>query len=64
MSNSNESDEAGDEAIIHKGKAYTKITIEGKHDEEYFMDEDQNIYNLDMKHIGLCRNSDDEDYLE
>jgi len=35
------------------------VQIEGK-DEEYLMDEDQNIYTMDMKQIGKAGDSDEE----
>lgn len=47
------------EVIVHEGKQYRRVQIEGK-DEEYLMDEDQNIYTLDMKQIGKAGDSDEE----
>jgi len=38
MATSNEFDEEGNDIIMHQGKAYRKVQIEGK-DEEYLMDE-------------------------
>lgn len=43
-----------DESVIeHEGKRYTRIQIEGlrEDDDEYLMDEEQNIYSLDFKFI-------------
>ena len=59
MATSNEFDEEGNDIIMHNGKAYRKVQIEGK-DEEYLMDENQNIYDLNMKQIGKAGDSEDE----
>ena len=59
MATSNEFDEEGNDIIMHQGKAYRKVQIEGK-DEEYLMDENQNIYDLNMKQIGKAGDSEDE----
>ena len=42
-----------DSVIQHEGKRYTRIQIEGlrEDDDEYLMDEQQNIYSLDFKFI-------------
>ena len=48
------------EVIVHQGKHYRRVQIEGK-DEEYLMDEDQNIYTMDMKQIGKAGDSDEEE---
>ena len=36
------------EIFEHEGKRYKRVQIEGK-DEEYLMDEEQNIYDLNLK---------------
>lgn len=44
----------GDESVIwHQDKRYTRIQIEGlrEDDDEYLMDDEQNIYSLDFKFI-------------
>ena len=51
--------EEGD-VIIHEGKAYRRVQIEGK-EEEYLMDEQQNIYTMDMKQIGKAGESEEEE---
>ena len=54
---------SGDDAndiIVHEGKQYRRVQIEGK-DEEYLMDEDANIYTMDMKQIGKAGDSEEED---
>ena len=45
--------EADESVIEHEGKRYTRIQIEGlrEDDDEYLMDEEQNIYSLDFKFI-------------
>ena len=48
------------EVIEYEGKKYRRVQIEGK-DEEYLMDEDANIYTMDMKKIGKAGDSDDDD---
>lgn len=53
------SGEDGNDVIMHEGKAYRRVQIEGK-DEEYLMDEDANIYTMDMKQIGKAGESDEE----
>jgi hypothetical protein len=46
------------EIIMHEGKVYRRVQIEGA-DEEYLMDEDQNIYDMNLKQVGKA--GDDED---
>ena len=58
MATSNEMED-GNEIVVHNGKTYRRVQIEGK-DEEYLMDEEQNIYTMDMKQIGKAGDSDDE----
>ncbi len=36
------------EVIMHEGKMYRRVQIEGA-DEEYLMDEEQNIYDMNLK---------------
>ncbi len=45
--------DAEESVIEHEGKRYTRIQIEGlrEDDDEYLMDEQQNIYSLDFKFI-------------
>ena len=50
----------GNDVIVHEGKHYRRVQIEGK-DEEYLMDEDANIYTMDMKQIGKAGDSDEEE---
>jgi len=45
--------------IVHNGKMFRRVQIEGK-DEEYLIDEDQNIYDLNLNLIGIKGDSDDE----
>lgn len=49
-----------DSVIVHEGKMYRRVQIEGK-DEEYLIDEKQNIYDLNLNLIGVKGDSDDED---
>ena len=53
-------DEDETDVIVHEGKTYRKVQIEGR-DEEYLMDEDENIYDLNLKKIGNAGGSDGED---
>jgi hypothetical protein len=46
--------------IVVDGKQYTKVQIEN-HSEEYLMDEENNIYDMNLKLVGVQGNSDEED---
>ena len=62
MGTSNDNYLSGDDAtevIVHKGKQYRRVQIEGK-DEEYLMDYDANIYTLDFQQIGKAGDSDED----
>ncbi len=48
------------DVIVIDGKQYTKVQIED-HSEEYLMDADNNIYDLNLKLVGVQGDSDDED---
>ena len=50
----------GNEVVMHEGKEYRRVQIEGKN-EEYLMDNDANIYTLDFQQIGKAGDSDEED---
>jgi hypothetical protein len=47
------------EIIFHEGKKYKKVQIENT-DEEFLMDEDQNIYDMKMQLIGKAGDDDDD----
>lgn len=47
------------EIIMHEGKVYRRVQIEGA-DEEYLMDEDQNIYDMNLKQVGKAGDDDDD----
>jgi len=49
----------GEEVIVHNGKTYRRVQIEGS-DQDYLMDEKQNIYDLKMNKIGEAGDSDDD----
>lgn len=52
---------SGDESVIvHEGKVYRRVQIEGK-DEEYLIDEQQNIYDMQLNLIGVKGDSDDDE---
>lgn len=59
MATSNELED-GNEIVVHNGKTYRRVQIEGK-DEEYLMDENQNIYDLNMRQIGKAGDSEDDE---
>lgn len=59
MATSNELED-GNDIVVHKGKTYRRVQIEGK-DEEYLMDENQNIYDLNMRQIGKAGDSEDDE---
>lgn len=59
MATSNEMED-GNEIVVHNGKTYRRVQIEGK-DEEYLMDENQNIYDLNMRQIGKAGDSEDDE---
>lgn len=44
---------------MHQGKTYKKVQIENT-DEEFLMDEDQNIYDMNLKLIGKAGDDDDD----
>ena len=41
------------------GKIYKRVQIENQ-DQSFFMDEDQNIYDLDLQKVGEAGDSDEE----
>jgi hypothetical protein len=43
--------------IEHEGRTYKKVMIED-HNEEFWMDEEQNIYDLNLKLVGQAGGSD------
>lgn len=47
------------EIIEIEGKKYRRVQIE-EADEEYLMDEDQNIYDLNLNQIGKAGDDDDD----
>jgi hypothetical protein len=47
------------EVIVHNGKTYRRVQIEGS-DQDFLMDEKQNIYDLKMNKIGEAGDSDEE----
>lgn len=49
-----------DSVIVHQGKMYRRVQIEGK-DEEYLIDDQQNIYDLNLNLIGVKGDSDEDD---
>ena len=49
-----------DEIIVHNGKKYRIVQIEGE-DGECLMDEEQNIYNKNFQLLGQANLSDIED---
>jgi hypothetical protein len=46
--------------VIIDGKTYRRVQIEGA-DEEYLMDDEQNIYDMKLNQIGKA-GDDDEDF--
>jgi len=44
---------------MHEGKRYRRVQIEGT-DEEFLMDDEQNIYDMNLKQVGKAGDSDDE----
>lgn len=44
-----------------EGKQYTKVQIED-HNEEYLMDAENNIYDMNLKLVGVQGDSEEEDY--
>lgn len=53
-------DEEGAEFEVHEGKQYKRIAIEGE-ENEYYMDMDGNIYDLDFKEVGRAGDDDEEE---
>ena len=61
--NSGTADDAQDESseiIMHEGKVYKMVQIEGN-DNKFLMDEEQNIYDMDLKKVGMAGGDDDDD---
>ncbi len=49
----------GDESIIvHEGKKYKRIQIEGE-DNDYLMDEEGNIYDTNLEFVGQAGGDED-----
>lgn len=48
-----------EEIVEVKGKIYKRVQIEGQ-DNDFLMDEDQNIYDLNMNKVGEAGDDDDE----
>jgi hypothetical protein len=48
------------EVIVIDGKQYTKVQIED-HSEEYLMDAENNIYDMNLKLVGVQGDSDDDE---
>lgn len=51
---------AENEVIEIDGKRYTKVQIED-HNEEFLMDEDNKIYDMNLQLVGVQGDSDEED---
>ena len=47
---------------MHEGKVYKMVQIEGN-DNKFLMDEEQNIYDMDLKKVGMA-GGDDEDEVD
>ena len=45
---------------MHEGKMYRMVQIEGN-DDKYLMDEDQNIYDMNLRQVGKAGDDDDEE---
>lgn len=51
---------AENEIIEIDGKRYTKVQIED-HNEEFLMDEDNKIYDMNLQLVGVQGDSDEDD---
>jgi carbonic anhydrase len=51
---------AENEVIEIDGKRYTKVQIED-HNEEFLMDEDNKIYDMNLQLVGVQGDSDEDD---
>ena len=49
-----------DEIIEIEGKMYKRVQIEGN-DQDFLMDEDQNIYDMKLNKVGEAGESDDDE---
>ena len=55
------SEKRSDQEVIEiDGKRYTKVQIED-HSEEYLMDANNNIYDMNLKLVGVQGDSDESD---
>lgn len=58
--NVNQSNVLSEEEIVEiDGKIYKRVQIENQ-DQDYLMDEDQNIYDLNLEKVGEAGDSDEE----
>ena len=58
--NVNQSNVLSEEEIVEiDGKIYKRVQIENQ-DQDYLMDEDQNIYDLNLDKVGEAGDSDEE----
>lgn len=48
------------DVVVVNGKQYTRVQIEG-HNEEFLMDENTNIYDMQLNLVGIQGDSDEED---
>lgn len=46
---------------MHEGKMYRRVQIEGA-DEDYLMDEEQNIYDMNLKQVGKAGDDEDDEF--
>jgi hypothetical protein len=51
--------EESGEIVTHQGKIYRRVQIEDD-DQEFLMDEDKNIYDLNFQKVGTAGDDDDE----
>lgn len=58
---SKEPKRGGQEVVTIEGKQYTKVQIEG-HEDEFLMDAANNIYDLNLKLVGVQGDSDEDDF--
>lgn len=52
--------EESGEIVTHQGKIYRRVQIEDD-EQEFLMDEDKNIYDLNFQKVGTAGGDDDDD---
>lgn len=55
-------DEAGTDVMVINGKKYQRVEIDGDEGNEYLMDEENNIYDMELNFVGQMGGDDDDQW--